>query len=440
MSVAPLRPVPRKTIRINKKVVIPLLVLVVLLGYVGITWLLRPKTPPVPLKSICELSHQKSRELFVDREYENLIEVNDYFAYGETLNLFNEVYELQTPDLFVGKTIVLVNLCDQNERVYMIERNVDGQLPLEDLPHGFYEIYIMHNLARHRLFAPQLMDERFTTIRRGEDTKQVRLLADAFLLENNRDGNPTFDRNYAFLEVSPIELDDQVFDIMIDPGHSNKDNGWLDLGLQANGLVEAEETYKMALALKAEFEKYNLKVGITRDEDEVVNTYNIDGRLHRGYQSQAKYYLEVQMVGNNNPEVYGTQIVYSSYASPKLPATLLKHLVENTNLQATNIKGTGNIAGVVPTIRVNGFDGNMVIRESGGQALAAATYSEKSKENEAFAFENKRGMQTISIEYIYITHPKSAQEWVKNYETYAKETVLGFMKYADVELDAAYDH
>ncbi len=453
MSVAPLRPVPRKTKRINKKVVVPLLILSVLIVYVGLTQLFKSKTPALPLKQICELSHQKSRELFVDREYENLIEMNDYFVYGETLNIFNDTYQLQQPDLFVGKTMVLVNLCEQSERVYMIERNVDGQLPMEDLPFGFYEVYIMHNLARHRVFSPKVVSESFTTIRRGADSRNVKLVADAYLLENSRDGDSTFDRNYLFLEVSPVGtsdfilLDDQapnfpdeVYDIMIDPGHGHRDFGWVDMGLIANGLEEAEENYKMAVALKAEFEKHGLKVGLTRDVDEVVNIYDVDGRLYRGYQKQAKYYIEVQMVGSNNPEVYGTQIVYSSYASPKLASTVLRHLIENTNLQSTASKGTGNIPGAVPTARANGFDGHLVIREAGGKALAAATYSEKSRENESFAHNNKRGMQAISIEYIHITHPKSALEWVRNYETYAQETVNGFVKYLQLEADDADDN
>src|SRR5690554_3534181 len=401
----------------------------------GISFLLSSDEDSVELKTICNLSHQESRDLFYEKEFEYTLEMNDYFVYGETLNLFNQSYNLFEPDLFVGKTMVLINVCDDSERVYMVERNVDGQLPMEDLPVGLYEVYVMHNLSRHRLYSNQRVDESFSTIRRKEDTKQVRVLADAYLLENDRENQKTFDRNYVFLEVSNTELDEDIYDIVIDPGHYNYDNGWLDVGLQANDLVEAQENYKMALALKQEFEKAGLKVLLTREEDEGVNTYNIDGRLHRAYLSQAKYYIEVQMIGNNNSDVYGTQIVYSSYSSPRLASAVFKHLIENTNLQSTGVSGAGNIPGVVPSGRANGYDGRMVIRESGGKALAAATFSEKSTENSSFALDNRRALQTLTIEYIYLTHPKSAEAWLNDYQMYAKETVNGYLKYFQLEME-----
>lgn len=434
MSVAPLRHVPKRSRRINKKVVVPLLVLVLLIVYVGLTFFFKSNEDPISLKTVCNLSHQESRELFFDKEFEYTLEMNDYFAYGETLNLYHQTYNMFEPDLFVGKTMVLVNVCDQTERVYMVERNVDGQLPMEDLPVGFYEVYVMHNLSRHRLYANSRVDESFSTIRREENTKQVRVLADAYLLENDRTEQKTFDRNYLFLEVTNVELDEEVFDIVIDPAHYNYDNGWLDVGLQANDLIEAEENYKMAIALKQEFENAGLKVMLTRSEEEGVNTYDLDGRLHRAYLSQAKYYIEVQMIGNNNSDVSGTQVIYSSYTSPRLPSAVFRHLIENTNLQSTKSSGAGNIPGVLPSGRSDEFDGRMVIRESGGKALTAATFSEKAQqENSSFALDNRRGMQTLTIEYIYITHPESAQAWTENYTKYAKETVQGYLKYFQLE-------
>lgn len=434
MSYTTLRPVSKRKRKLNKKVVIPLLILLMLIAYVLISFYLKSKEPPVIEKTLCNYSHIESRELFKDKSFTNTLELNDYFVYGETLNLFNKEYELQTPDMFIGKTLVLINLCDQSERVYMIEDNVDGQIPMEDLPVGFYEVYIMHNLERHRVFTNGFLEDTFTTINRQENTKKIRLVGDAYLLENTRNDKQTFDRNYLFIDVSKTTLDENVYDVVLDPAGYDFDSGWLDLGVKANNLVEAEENYKMAQALKKEFEKYGLNVLITRDADETVNTYDIDGRLYRGYQSQAKYYLQIQMVGANSPDTVGTQIIYSSYTSPRLASSVLKQLIENTRLQTTGISGSGNIPGVLPSSRANGYDGRMVIRESGGKALKAASYSKKSEENSSFALNNRRGMQTLILEYIYLTHQPSAQYWQQEYEEYAKETVQGFVNYFNLEL------
>ncbi len=435
MTLTSLRPVPkRKKIKLNKKVAIPLLVLMVLITYTTISFFIKSRQEPVVLKTLCDFSHQESRALFDDRTFEYKLEINDYFTYGETLSLFNDTYDMFARDLFVGKTMILVNLCDDQERVYMIEANVDGQIPMEDLPFGFYEVYVMHNLQRHRLFTNGYLEDIFYTINRQDDTKQVRLIGDAYLLELDREGERTFDRNYFFLEVTPTELSEEIYDIVIDPGHQNYDNNWLDLGVRAFDLIEAQENYKMAVALKEEFEKYGLRVLLTRGEDEMVNTYDVDGRLDRGYKSQAKYYIEVQLVGSNNPNAFGTQIVYSSFSSPRLASAVFRQLIENTRLQSTGVSGAGNIPGVVPSGRVNGFDGRMVIRESGGKALTAATFSEKAQsENASFALDNRRGMQTLTIEYIYLTHQSSAEYWLEEYELYAKQTVAGFAKYFQID-------
>lgn len=410
-------------------------VLIFLVGYIAVSMFIESRREPVVLKTICDFSHEESRALFKDKEFEQILEMNDYFVYGETLSLFNQTYDMFNRDLFVGKTLILVNLCDDSERVYMIEANVDGQIPMEDLPNGFYEVYVMYNLQRHRLFTNGHLEDFFFTMNRQDQTKQVRLIGDAFLLEQDAEQDQTFDRHYLFLEVTPTQLPEDVYDIIIDPGHQSFDNNWLDLGVRANDMIEANENYKMALALKREFEKYGLRVLLTRDQDETVNTYDIDGRLHRGYESQARYYIEVQMVGSNNPNVYGTQIVYSSYASPRLASAVFRQLIENTRLQSTGVSGAGNIPGVVPSARASGFDGRMVIREAGGKALTAATFSDKAaSENGSFALDNRRGMQALTIEYIYLTHPASAEYWALEYEQYAEQTVKGFMNYFRLEM------
>ena len=198
MTYTPIRPVPKSNKKkIKKRLLMPLLLLLTLLVYTASMFVYNAyfKEEKV-FKTICDLNHAQSRVALTKDEYTHLLELNDYFVYGETLNLFNQEYSLGQSDLFVGKTVILVNVCDGLERVYMVESNVDGQIPMEDLPIGFYEVYVMHNLQRHRLFTTGYLEDIFTTINRNDQTKQVRLIADAYLLENDRDNATTFDRNY----------------------------------------------------------------------------------------------------------------------------------------------------------------------------------------------------------------------------------------------------
>ena len=84
---------------------------------------------------------------------------------------------------FIGKTVILINLCDGLERVYMLESTVDGQIPMEDIEEGFYEVYVMINLQRHRVLSEEIFRDSFTTIRRNGSFSYIDVIADRFLLE-----------------------------------------------------------------------------------------------------------------------------------------------------------------------------------------------------------------------------------------------------------------
>ncbi|MBV1708768.1 MAG: N-acetylmuramoyl-L-alanine amidase [Erysipelothrix sp.] len=426
--------VSRRRRKLKWKYIIPVILLAMLLVYVAGS-LLWPNGAEKPVvKTICDYNAQQSREK-VSPIHSPVTEFNDYFVYGETLNIFNSPYELGKKDLFIGKTVILINLCTGLERVYMLESTVDGQIPMEDLEEGFYEVFVMINLQRHRVVSNEIFTDSFTTIRRNGSFNYVDLIADRYLLENDSEGDPTMDKNYLFLHVhKATEEDENVYDIVIDPGHLHQDLGYTDFGYKVNDVIEANEMLRMALLLKAEFEQYGLKVLLTREGDEIVDTYNIDGRLHRGYLSNAKYYIEVQAVGAGNNNVTGMQVVYSSFASPRLPSAVFRHLIDQTDLESTGIRGTGSIPGVVPSGRSDGFDGRMVIRESGGIALSAGNYSQKARdENYSFAGESRLGLHTVTIEYMYITHAPSVVQWNSQIQNYARATAEGYANYLNLQ-------
>lgn len=425
--------VSRRQRKLKLKYIIPSIILALLLVYMTGSLLWPDGTEKPLVKTICEFNGQQSREK-VSASHSPITQINDYFVYGETLNIFNSEYVLGKKDLFIGKTVILINLCTGLERVYMLESTVDGQIPMEDLEEGFYEVFVMINLQRHRVVSSDIFIDTFTTIRRNETFNNIDIIADRYLLENDTEGDPTMDKNYLFLHVhKALEEDENNYDIVIDPGHLNKDLGYTDFGYRVNDVIEANELLKMALLLKSEFEQYGLKVRLTREGDEIINTYNIDGRLHRAYLSNAKYYIEVQAVGAGNSSVTGMQVVYSSFASPRLPSAVFRYLIDNTDLKSTGIRGTGSIPGVVPSGRTDGFDGRMVIRESGGIALSAGNFSQKARdENYSFAGESRLGMHTVTIEYMYITHAPSVVQWNSQIENYARATAEGYANYLNL--------
>jgi N-acetylmuramoyl-L-alanine amidase len=412
----------RRKRRPNLSVFIPLIVIVFAMMYTAWYFLWGKTTPP---EQVCELSAFEGSNQWLGTP-QDVILVEDYFTYGENLSFFNKPYSLGKRDEFVGKTLRLTNLCTQEIRDYMIESTVDGQIPMDDLPFGVYALQVNVNLQRLQLVSTSAINDTFTTINRKTETKAIQVYA-----------QPTSELVVApiLIEVKPITLSEEVFDVVIDPGHRNNDFGWLDLGTRANDLIEADENYRLAVALKEELEAFGLKTLILRGEKDTVNVYGNAGRLFKTYASQAKYYIELQMVANTNVNVQGTQVIHSSYASSRLGSSVHRHLIENTSLVSTNNRGRGNIQGVLPSTLAEGidtlmYDGRFTIRETGGKALGAAQFSEFSiNANEAFAYQNRRGVHALIIEVIHLTHAPSASAWPNEYPQYAKEIAQGFANY-----------
>ncbi len=384
--------------------------------------------------TICGLDYKESIELINQQDQDDTYLISDYLYYGETLNLFNSVYDIKSNDDIIGRTIILKNLCTGDELVYLINGKIDSQIPVETLVDGFYSINIVYDLIQRSAYSKEIIDNTFYTVRRNETSKRIRLIANKEVFGNDEISSDQ-QYNYLYLEVQSNNDDTDVYDIVIDPGHSSTDTGnYVEYGGKANGLIEAEETYKIALVIKDELEKYGLKVLITRnDETEVVDTYGENGRLYRAYQVDAKYYFDLQMRVASNPNIKGTQIVHSSFTSNKMATAIFNYLVDNTDLVSTGYTGSGKIPGVLASGTIDGYDGRMVIRESGGRILEAGTFSELAQqENASFAKNERNGLQTFTIEYIYLTNPDEAKAWQENYQEYGKKTAEAILSYLNV--------
>lgn len=435
--------VPRKRRKIRWRIVAPLCLLAVLLFYTAFVFFFPKKTvePIIPF-SVCDLSASKTQALLHDRVIDETITMGDFLAYGETLNLYQDVYSIYEADAYTGKTMKLYDLCnidpetDLPEYTFLLEDTVDGQIPMESLKPGFYEVYVTQDLVERRLVSTEKIMSTFENVRRSSGLGNVvTIMADTRLVNTADDQPALMDKNYVFLNVKETEIAESIADIYIDAGHRSTNGSSIDVGRSANGLVEAEETYKMAVLLKAEFEKYGLKVVLAREDDEtVIDSYGVGGRLNKAYSSKAKYYIEVQLNGNSNATLRGSRVYYSSFSSNRLATTVFKSLMEITGFVPSSQSTSGNIKGVYASSRDKGLDARPTIRESGGRILAAGTYSDLSREgNASFAAEASLGLQTLTLEYGYITNAADANFWKQNMQQLAQKTVAGFVKHLQLE-------
>ena len=379
---------------------------------------------------VCELSQKKIVNRF-NVPFQEEVLLKDYFFYGETLNLKEDIYSIFSADEITGKTAILRNVCqDNNDSVYIMEKKIDRQIALENLDDGFYEVFLQDNLINYRAYFDEVLNETFYTIRRNGEVKEIELIANKNLFDDIKNID-ILNKNYLFIKVTTKEPLEAFYDVVINPAYLDTDNDWsLDYSAHTSIIKAAEAIYDLAVSLKIELESYGLKVLLTRDNGEEILTYGELGRLKRGYYAHGKYFIDLRFNSSSNSATDGYEIIYSSWTSVSMASIISEQLRMNTNLKPLE---SGRYSGISNYGLSNGYEANLFIRENGGKALGAATYSSYSAENASFALDNRFGMQAISIRYGYLSNDIFANSLKEAGPIYIKETAKALAHYLSIE-------
>jgi N-acetylmuramoyl-L-alanine amidase len=433
------RVVPKKRRKLKWRVIIPSFILTTLIVYIMYN-LLFPKNLMIetPGFVICDYSQTKTQSVLNQLTYEEKIELNDYLFYGETLNIYNSKYDINTADYFIGKTIKLRDICNGNEWVYMLGKNVDEQIPIENLPQGFYEVFVVDNLKEKRLITSIELYDEFYTVRRNGLSKKVDIVSDIDLLRGKVDALPIMDDNYFFIRIQEQTLEEdnpEIYDVYIDAAHNTISYNYVEKGRTANDLIEADELYRIAVSVKDKLEAKGLKVLLSREsEDTVINQYGIDGRLFKAYQANVKHYIELNLNFTTNEDTRGSRIIYSSYSTNKFATSLFKSYLLTPGLVAYGRETSSNIAGVLSSSRYNNLDSYPVIREAGGRILSAGTISDLAiEQNSEFNKDERNGMQSVSLELFFISSSLDVSVYKNEFETLTTNLANGYLKYLGIE-------
>lgn len=415
-----MRYAPRQRKRWSWQLIAILAVIVMLLLAGGI-WLLRPSSQTATDRfRVCSLSEQQTLKALHKNSNEVLL-VQDYLYYGESLALYEQPYSPEAEDTLSGNTVELYNVCSGESISMTMENYVDQKIHLDELEPGFYEVYIIEDLVRKRVaFTEALSENRFTTVKRNGKVNRVELIADKQLL---KDYGKEVDQHYVFLSVqeeTPAEMD---VDVLIDPYGMNMDLTWLpDEGYSGGGLKEYEETYEAALLLKEELESYGLRVAISKAsaEDE-GKAYGENGRLAKGYDANARYYLFLRFNYNEaNKDIRGFEIHNSYYCSHTLARSIIYQMEKELSMPISPLYSNPNDIGIVTSYLMKSeldnktlYDSNLYLRESGGRATLAGRYSKTSQEQNA-AFAQANGMQGLEIDFGYLSNSEDIAYWKKH--------------------------
>lgn len=117
------------------------------------------------------------------------------------------------------------------------------------------------------------------------------------------------DKNYMQYSIVESKLPDDIYDIVIDPGHGGQDVGSSSL-LGSTTYYEADLTLEISLLLKEELENLGLKVKLTREDDTYLDPYGEGGRALLPNDYSGKYSLSIHLNSAEGKMNYGGVEVY----------------------------------------------------------------------------------------------------------------------------------
>ncbi len=386
-----------------------------------------------------------SNEIFSELDTSTYANIDTYIIYGTHFNLEGYL-EIREEDYSVENAVVVVkNLSgeeieidtdysfDDNQLTFSTIDEINTGLDLESLEVTDYFI----------LLKLELQDDEVKYYSLSNDTEYGDL--EYYTLTRNNQNNKidvkftTVDNlPFLLLNIETVsELPEDVYDVVIDPGHGGNNGGAV-----SGEYIESEIVLDCAYELKSQLEALGLKVLLTRDGTEspeeytAYNIYDEDGRVTIANESHAKILISLHLNSNESDAVSGGVEVY---ASPNCDLTLAKmladNIVETANTDYSGMESYREIDGVyIRTIElgeykdilmIDGYNGIFdtipylfIIREIGGIATGAYADGTSSYYSENIYRNSNVGVEGYLIELGYMNVDEDLYNILENSDLY----------------------
>ncbi len=353
-----------------------------------------------------------------------------YNVYGESINLYGNNYMAGSNDVYTGKKIELKDIkTGEIKYTTTASKYIDQNIKSYQIPEGIYEVYI----DGKRLKSDTTVNEVLYTITRNKQNKQVVLYA------NKNMYGLSLSEHEVFVYVKYATLPTDVYDVIIDPGHSAQTTTGEQYSIGATGqdgltpkLTEIEQNVIAGLEMKRILEAAGLKVAITRtSKDSVMADYGVGSRVHMSYQKQAKLYISSHLNGAANISSRGYEVYTSIYSSSSVGDYIVNEV--KGGMDSTKITGARQIKLALAANPI--YDNYFMTRETGGQATLATQNKIDTKSgvaNESFG-NVPRGAQGILLEYLYLSNSEDCKIWRSSYQKLIEQNANGILKYLGIK-------
>ena len=356
--------------------------------------------------------------------------LEEYYFYGKHFNIKGNI-EVDTHELldanlvFIGKNYqysydIKYDYNDNGINFY-VSNVLNNGLNIEKVNIDKYEIFIEVKKGEKSLYYP------LKNLTDYDNTIYYSITENEF---NKKFQFNTID-DILYLDV--LKSEDEIYDVVLDPGHGGEDEGAC-----YNGLCETDFTLELSNLLKNELENKGYKVKLTRDIDVDLKKYGEDSRVDRSYNTKAKLLISIHL--NSTVNSYnGFEIYTSNHIDYTLARNFVNALDSVKKLNISNNLGFR----VEPGIYTRTFDNYnlnqinsevaipytnistdtnyyFMIRETGGYKTGA--YIDGQDGNGENIHRNSNvGIESYILELGYINNTSDVEIVKENKEEYMKE-------------------
>ena len=403
----------------------------------------------IAIIAICYLVLNK--KTFLSKiDYDVKGKITYYDIYGIHMN-FEGNFKLD--DNFSNPKLVLTNGFKEkviswklekeaNEYAFKTSDYINDGINLEDLDNGTYYFLIKINDGNDIKYFPLINDTEYSDLTYYTLTKN----------SSNKAINITWDKYQGHevlgFHIKSTKLPDDVYDIIIDPGHGGNDAGMIvcengdvpnSLGncSRSKAYKESDINFTVSEALKKELESLGYKVKLTRDsKEDTVPTYGKMGSGTTANATKSKFNIALHHNSTNvlggMSSTHGLEV----YVAGDSKFDLAKLFVENVCKYANTSTSTKEEFKVEDGIYQRFSDDGItpyyyMIREVGGIATRAYVDGSKKNYNKNPYYDSNNTAEGYLLELGYIDNVKELKNIIYNPKGYAKGITTALEEYLD---------
>lgn len=366
---------------------------------------------------------------------EEIVNVDELYIYGTHLNLHGNTVKgggLQLV-LYNGEfQEVDINISDDE---FNLADKINEGLYLDDIPRGEYFLFLRSKETNK----DGNINYKYYSLNNTTEYKETNYYT---LSNTNNKIVIDSEESYPTMMMHVTEnVDNNIYDVVIDPGH-----GGMDSGANRNGYTEEELTLKLALKVKEQLVANGLKVKLTREEGQLTKNeklpeYGTHGRTVIPYEVKAKYVFSIHFNSNNYTSVNGLEVYTADNINYDLAKSFVKNITEETGLgystnkiskimdgiytrtftetEIENSRQENEEKGRIPYDITTKSNYYYIIRETGG-ITTGAYVDDRNEEIKGNPYvKSNIGSETYLLELGYISNKNDLDNLLNNMDKYA---------------------